>query len=62
MAQAHAARPGPTPEPAQVMRELVRPRVELAVGQLPVLEYDRHRVGRARHLRLEQLVHAGSRG
>ena len=46
---------GPTTEPAQVMRQPARARIELAVAQPLVLEHHRVRLGRARNLRREQL-------
>ena len=46
---------GPTPEPAQVMRQLARARIGVAVAQPLVLEHHRIRVRCARHLRREQL-------
>ena len=46
---------GPDPERAQVMRQLARARIELAVAQPLVLEHHRDRLRRARHLRREQL-------
>ena len=46
---------GPDPEPAQVMRQLARARIELAIAQPLILEHHRIRIRRARHLRREQL-------
>ena len=46
---------GPTPEPAQVMRQLARARIGVAVAQPLVLEHHRIRVRCARHLCREQL-------
>src|SRR3954467_11196322 len=46
---------GPDPEPAQMMRQLARARIELAVAQPLVLEHHRVRLRRARNLRREQL-------
>jgi hypothetical protein len=46
---------GPDPEPAQVMRQLARARIELAIAQPLILEHHRIRSRRARHLRRKQL-------
>ena len=46
---------GPDPERAQVMRQLARARIELAVAQPLILEHHRNRLRRARHLRRKQL-------
>ena len=55
---------GPTPEPAQVMRQLARARIGVAVAQPLVLEHHRIRVRCARHLCREQprqVLHARDR-
>ena len=52
---------GPDPEPAQVMRQPARARIELAVAQPLVLEHHRVRLRRARNLRREQLGQRRSR-
>ena len=59
----HEADPGlaPATPPAQVVRQLVGARVQLAVGQRLASRDDRHRLRRARRLRLEELVDAARR-
>ena len=49
---------GPDAEPAQVVRELVGARIQLAVGQRLALEHHRDRIRVAVGLGLEQLVQA----
>ena len=46
---------GPDPERAQMMRQLARACIELAVAQPLILEHHRIRLRRARHLRRKQL-------
>ena len=45
-------------EPAQMMRDLVRAPVELAIAEPPLLVHHRDRLGRGGGLTLEQLVDA----
>ena len=49
---------GPDSQTAQIVRQPVGPRVQLAVGQLLILKDHRHGFRRPPHLRLEQLVNA----
>ena len=52
---------GTDPERAQMMRQLARARIELAIGEALVLEHHRGRIGGLRHLRREQLRQGGGR-
>ena len=52
---------GPDPEPAQVMRQLARARIEFAIAEPLVLEHDRVCLRCARNLRREQLGQRRSR-
>src|SRR5262249_25563310 len=45
---------GTDPEPAQMMRQLVRARVELGIAETLALEYHRSRIGGASGLRSKQ--------
>ena len=52
---------GSDPERAQMMRQLARARIELAIGEARVLEHHRGRIRGLRHLRREQLRQGGGR-
>ena len=53
---------GPTPKLLQVVGQLIGLGVQFPVGQLSVPKHDRHPVGRALGLLLEQLMHAAVAG
>jgi hypothetical protein len=53
---------GLDPERSQVMRQAVGFGVQLGIGQLRIFVHERERVRRSGRLRVEQLMHALSRG